>query len=145
MPDLSFLPAVNASLNAVAATLLLIGRPLGRRREVERHRLVMSSAFGVSTLFLVLYVAHKASRGFENTTLHVEGVAKVGYLVLLATHVPLAALVPVLAICLIWLGVRGRTDAHRRLARIAWPVWMYVSVTGVAIYVILYHLNPLPA
>jgi uncharacterized membrane protein YozB (DUF420 family) len=81
-------------------------------------------------------------RGFEPTTFHAEGAARAAYLALLATHSILAALVPVLAITLIVLGVRGRVASHRRLARIAWPIWMYVSVTGVIIYLLLYPLNP---
>ena len=140
--DLSFLPAVNASLNAVAAVLLVRGRMLARAHRVAAHRLTMMSAFAVSTLFLVLYVLHKWSRGFENTAFHAEGLARAAYLVLLASHVVLAIAVPPLAVALIVLGVRGRVEGHRRLARWAWPVWMYVSVTGVLIYVLLYHLNP---
>ena len=143
--DLSFLPAVNASLNAVAAFLLLRGRSLAKQRRIDAHRRTMLSAFGVSTVFLALYLLHKASRGFESTTLNVVGPAKLAYLVLLFTHVTLAAAVPVLAILLIRLGLKGRFDAHRRLARVAWPIWMYVSVTGVVIYLLLYHLNPAPA
>lgn len=140
--DLSFLPAVNAGLNAVATSLLVYGRRLARQRRIDEHRRVMLSAFGVSSLFLLFYVSHKASKGFENTTFNVEGAAKLAYLVLLFTHVVLAAAVPVLALLLIRLGLRDARDAHRRLARIAWPIWMYVSITGVAIYVLLYHLNP---
>jgi len=142
--DLSFLPAVNASLNAVAAVLLLRGRRLARRHEVDRHRRTMLAAFCVSTLFLALYVTHKISRDFENTTFHADGVAKAAYLALLASHVVLAATVPFLAIALIVLGLRGRLAHHRRLARVAWPIWMYVSATGVLIYVLLYHLNATP-
>jgi uncharacterized membrane protein YozB (DUF420 family) len=135
---------VNAALNATAAVLLVIGRQLARRHRVEAHRRVMLTAFCVSTLFLALYVAHKASRGFVNTPFNAEGAAHVAYLVLLATHVSLAMIVPVLAIALITLGVRGRFERHRRLARWAWPIWMYVSLTGVLIYVLLYQLNPAP-
>jgi uncharacterized membrane protein YozB (DUF420 family) len=135
---------VNALLNSVAAALLVRGRLLARAHRVDAHRRTMLSAFGVSSLFLVLYVLHKASRGFENTTFHAEGLAKTAYLVLLASHVALAIAVPVLAIALIRLGLRGRIASHRRLARIAWPIWMYVSLTGVAIYLLLYHANPLP-
>jgi uncharacterized membrane protein YozB (DUF420 family) len=142
--DLSALPAVNATLNAIAALLLVRGRALIRRGRVDAHRRTMIAAFAVSTLFLALYLLHKASRGFENTTFHAEGVTKLAYLVLLFTHVVLAATVPVLAITLITLGLRGRIARHRRLARVAWPVWMYVSVTGVLIYALLYHLNPAP-
>ena len=133
--DLSFLPAVNASLNAVAAVLLVRGRLLARAHRVAEHRRNMGFAFAVSSLFLALYVLHKWSRGFENTTFHAEGAAKAAYLALLFSHVTLA-------IALISLGLRGRVQAHRRLARWAWPIWMYVSVTGVVIYVLLYPLNP---
>jgi putative membrane protein len=142
--DLSFLPAVNASLNATAGGLLLVGRRLARTHRVRAHRAVMTSAFGLSTLFLVLYVVHKVWRGFVNTTLDVTGLPKLAYLVMLASHVVLAMTVPPLAITMIVLGTRGRIARHQRLARWAWPIWMYVSVTGVLIYVVLYHLNPRP-
>jgi uncharacterized membrane protein YozB (DUF420 family) len=140
--DLSFLPAVNASLNAVATVLLVRGRWLARAGRIDAHRRTMLSAFAVSTLFLALYLLHKASRGFESTTLHVEGAAKAAYLVMLASHVLLAMAVPVLAILLIRHGLAGRIDRHRRLAVVAWPIWIYVSVTGVLIYWLLYHWNP---
>lgn len=140
--DLSFLPALNACLNALAATLLVVGRRLVRRGNVDAHRRVMLSAFGVSTLFLAGYVLHKAWRGFENTTFQAEGLAKLAYLVLLSTHVGLAMTVPPLAIALVVLALRDSRLRHRRLARVAWPIWMYVSITGVVIYVLLYHLNP---
>jgi uncharacterized membrane protein YozB (DUF420 family) len=140
--DLSALPALNASLNAVATVLLITGRVLVRRGRITAHRRVMLSAFGVSSAFLVSYVAHKASRSFESTTFNVVGPAKTAYLALLASHVVLAMLVPILALALIRLGLRGEIRRHRRLARVAWPIWLYVSVTGVAVYVLLYHLNP---
>ncbi len=85
-----------------------------------------------------------AWRGFEHTPFHAEGVAKVAYLCLLFSHLLLAMTVPVLAVVMIRLGLRQRLDAHRRLAKVAWPIWMYVSVTGVMIYALLYHLNPVP-
>ena len=141
--DLSFLPPVNAALNGIASVLLVVGRSLAKRREIDAHRRVMLTAFGVSSVFLFCYVAHKVSKGFESTTFNVEGVAKLAYLALLFTHVTLAMAVPVLAILLIRLGLRDERARHRRLARIAWPIWMYVSVTGVVIYVLLYHLNPI--
>lgn len=140
----ALLPALNATLNASAATLLVIGRMLVRRGRVDAHRRVMLAAFAVSALFLVLYVAHKAGRGFENTPYHGVGAARTAYLTLLASHVLLAMTVPVFAIRLIVLGLRDRRACHRRLARWAWPVWMYVSVTGVVIYLLLYPFNPEP-
>ena len=142
--DLSFLPAVNAALNATATALLIHGRRCARRGELDAHRRTMLAAFAVSSLFLVLYLVHKAWRGFENTTFQAEGLAKAAYLALLASHVTLAMVVPVLAIALVVLGLRDLRERHRRLARLAWPIWMYVSVTGVLIYLVLYHLNPVP-
>jgi uncharacterized membrane protein YozB (DUF420 family) len=142
--DFSALPPINAALNATATVLLLVGRRLARRGEVERHRWTMISAFAVSSLFLVLYVAHKVSRNFENTTFHAEGWARTAYLVLLASHVLLAMSVPVFAIALIYYGLRDERERHRRLARVGWPIWIYVSVTGVLIYLMLYPFNPAP-
>lgn len=140
--DLSFLPPVNASLNALAGVLLLLGRRFVKLGQIDAHRRTMISAFGVSTVFLALYVAHKVSRNFENTTFHAEGVVKIAYLAMLTSHVLLATAVPVLAIALIRFGLKGEMDRHRRLARWAWPIWMYVSVTGVLIYFLLYQWNP---
>jgi uncharacterized membrane protein YozB (DUF420 family) len=139
---LDVLAALNASLNAVATVLLVVGRWLARRGRRDAHRRVMISAFAVSALFLALYLARKAVFGLESTTYNAEGAAKLAYLAILATHVVLAMAVPVLAILLIRLGLADRRRAHRRLARWAWPLWMYVSLTGVLIYVLLYQLNP---
>jgi len=136
------LPTLNALLNALAAVLLLRGRALVRQGRIDAHRRCMLAAFATSTLFLALYVLHKALRGFESTTLHVEGLAKLAYLALLFSHVSLAMTVPVLAIVLIRRGLRGEIARHRRLARIAWPIWIYVSATGVLIYLLLYPFNP---
>jgi len=140
--DLANLPSLNASLNGLATLLLCAGRALARRGQLDAHRRVMLAAFATSSLFLVLYVIHKASRSFENTPFNAQGAAKLAYLLLLFTHVTLAMAVPVLAIALIVLALRGQRARHRRLARVAWPIWIYVSVTGVVIYVLLYHLNP---
>jgi uncharacterized membrane protein YozB (DUF420 family) len=142
--DASSLPALNAVLNAVAATLLLRGRALARAGRFEAHRRVMLSAFAVSSVFLVSYLLHKWLRDFANTTFHATGVLKSAYLMLLLSHIVLAMTVPVFAVVLIRLGLGNQRERHRRLARIAWPIWMYVSVTGVVIYVLLYQLNPVP-
>jgi uncharacterized membrane protein YozB (DUF420 family) len=140
--DFPLLPTLNALLNAIAATLLLRGRALVRAGRIDAHRRTMLAAFATSSLFLVLYVAHKALRGFESTSFNAEGAAKLAYLVLLFSHVALAMAVPPLAIALIRWGLRGEIARHRRLARVAWPIWIYVSATGVVIYVLLYWLNP---
>ena len=142
--DPTILPSINAALNAVATVLLIAGRRLVKQRRIVAHRRTMLAAFATSSAFLVLYVLHKVSREFENTTFHAEGLAKAAYLLLLFSHVVLAMAVPPIAITLIVFGLTGRIDRHRRLARVGWPIWMYVSVTGVAIYLLLYHLNPVP-
>lgn len=140
--DASVLPPINAALNASATLLLLLGRRLAKQGQVARHKRVMLSAFAVSSLFLVLYVSHKVSRNFENTTFNVEGWAKIAYLVLLGSHVLLAMSVPVFAILLIVHGLKDDRARHRRIARVGWPIWMYVSITGVLIYLLLYPFNP---
>ena len=142
--DLSFLPAVNAALNSVATVLLVLGRIWIRRGRVALHRRTMLAAFTVSSLFLVLYVAHKVWRGFEATPYNGVGLAHVVYLAILFSHVTLAMTVPVLALRLIRLGLAGRIERHRRLAVIAWPIWLYVSLTGVVIFLLLYVFNPTP-
>ncbi len=140
--DLSPLPAINASLNGVATLLLIAGRVLIHRKRIDAHRRVMLGAFATSSLFLGLYVLHKASRGFESLSYSATGTPKAIYLAVLFSHLTLAMIVPVLAIVLLRLGLTNRISSHRRLARVAWPIWMYVSVTGILIYVALYHLNP---
>ncbi len=144
--DLDILPHINASLNALAAVLLVVGLVLIRQRRIAAHRTVMISAFGVSCIFLVLYITHKIWKAQQVGDLHTQynatGLLKTGYLLMLASHIILAMAVPILALWLIWLGLKRNDLQHRRLARIAWPIWMYVSVTGVAIYFMLYHFNP---
>jgi len=140
--DVPLLPTLNALLNALAAALLLRGRSLVRQGRIDAHRRAMLAAFATSTLFLVLYVIHKASRGFESASFHAEGAARLAYLALLFSHLVLAMAVPPLAIALIRWGLRGEIQRHRRLARVAWPIWIYVSTTGVAIYALLYLYAP---
>ena len=143
--DLSFLPAVNAGLNLIATALLVLGRIWIRQGRVATHRRAMLAAFAVSSLFLVLYVLHKVARGFESTHYNGEGLLRVFYFAVLFSHLALAMTVPVLAVLLVRLGLSGRIERHRRLAVIAWPIWLYVSVTGVVIYVMLYLVNPPPS
>lgn len=140
------LPLFNAILNGIALFLLLLGRALAKRKRVNAHRRVMLAAFVVSSLFLVCYVLHKVWRyqhaGEWHARYHGSGVLKTAYLLMLASHVLLAMAVPVLAVGMIRLGLSGNLAGHRRLARVAWPVWVYVSLTGVLIYLMLYPLNP---
>jgi uncharacterized membrane protein YozB (DUF420 family) len=133
----AWLPTVNASLNGLATVLLAVGYRLVRRGRVRAHVRVMLAAFGVSVLFLASYLVYHAyagSRPFTGT-----GPIRPVYYGILLTHVVLAAVVPFLALVTIYRGLTRQWGKHRRIARITWPVWMYVSITGVLIYLMLYH------
>ena len=133
----SVLPSVNAFLNATAAVLLVWGFTLIRRKRVAQHRRVMITAFCVSCAFLVCYLVYHFQVGsvrFQHT-----GAIRTVYLSILGTHTMLAAAVPVLAIVSLRRGLASRFDKHRRIARWTLPIWLYVSVTGVVVYVMLYH------
>jgi putative membrane protein len=132
------LPALNAVLNATAAVLLVTGFVLIRRGRKRAHRGVMIAAFAVSCAFLASYLTYHAIAG--TVYFHGTGAIRAVYLSILATHTVLAAAVPPLAIVTLARGLRGRFDRHRRLARWALPVWLYVSVTGVVVYCMLYRL-----
>ena len=131
------LPAVNATLNAIAAVLLVIGYTLIRNKRIAAHRRVMLTAFGVSVVFLVSYLVHHASVGvvYDQHT----GLRHSIYLAVLYTHTPLAAITPVLAIITLRRGLRMDVKRHRAIARWTLPIWMYVSVTGVVVYLMLYQ------
>jgi uncharacterized membrane protein YozB (DUF420 family) len=135
---ISLLPTVNATLNATAAVLLIWGYLLIRRKRVATHRKVMITAFITSCLFLVCYLVYHAQVGsvrFPKT-----GLIRTVYLSILGTHTILAATVPVLAIITLRRGLSARYDKHRRIARWTLPIWLYVSITGVIVYLMLYHL-----
>jgi uncharacterized membrane protein YozB (DUF420 family) len=132
----SDLPTVNAILNASAAVLLVTGYVFVRRGRIRAHRACMIGAFALSTLFLVSYLTYHAqvgSKRYEGT-----GPVRTLYLGILLTHTILAALVPPLAIVTLWRALRERFDRHVRIARWTLPIWLYVSVTGVVVYAMLY-------
>lgn len=131
------LPAVNATLNALSGVLLSIGYVLIRARRIEQHRKVMIAAFVTSSLFLACYIVYHAQVGSVRFTRH--GFVRPLYYTLLVTHVTLAATVLPLAIITLTRGLRGRYPQHRRIARWTFPIWLYVSVTGVLVYVLLYQ------
>ncbi|MEX1129078.1 MAG: DUF420 domain-containing protein [Vicinamibacterales bacterium] len=136
--QLTDLPAVNATLNGISAVLLMIGYVLVRQRKLEQHRRVMIAAFSTSVLFLICYVIYHAnvgSRRFPG-----QGPVRSVYFFVLITHIVLAALVPPMAIITLSRGLRARYDTHRRIARWTLPIWLYVSVTGVIVYVMLYRM-----
>ena len=132
------LPTINAILNATAFFLLLWGYSLIRRKQVDRHRKVMITAFITSCLFLVCYIVYHVQVG--SVKFQHPGAIRTVYLTILGTHTVLAAAVPVLAIITLRRGLGKRYDKHRRIARWTLPIWMYVSVTGVVVYLMLYHL-----
>ncbi|REK09385.1 MAG: DUF420 domain-containing protein [Planctomycetota bacterium] len=137
------LPAVNATLNGLAAVLLVVGWLLIKNRREQAHKNTMLAAFGVSVVFLICYLVYHYQVGSVKFV-GPSGVRTV-YLAILLTHVVLAATVPFLAGITIYLGLRDRRGPHRKLARWTLPIWLYVSITGVVIYVMLYHLYPPPA
>lgn len=139
------LPHVNASLNALATCLLVAGYLLIRQRREQAHKLVMLCCFGVSVIFLACYLTyHFNTEIVRRLGEQAVGVVRYGYYGILVSHIVLAAAVPFLAVATIYLGLRDRRVAHRRLARWTFPIWLYVSVTGVVVYVMLYWLYPIP-
>ena len=136
--DVRDLPGLNAVLNGTAAVLLIWGWTLIRARRIQAHRRVMVTAFCVSIAFLISYLVYHYNVGsvrFQGT-----GTVRTVYLTILLTHTVLAAAVPFLAVAALWLGWKGQYKSHRRIAVWALPVWLYVSVTGVAVYWMLYRM-----
>jgi uncharacterized membrane protein YozB (DUF420 family) len=132
------LPSINATLNGAAAILLIWGYSLIRRRQVQTHRKVMTAAFVTSCLFLICYLVYHAQVGsvhFPGT-----GIVRTIYFTILITHTSLAATVPVLAVITLCRARAGKFDKHRAIARWTLPIWLYVSITGVVVYFMLYHL-----
>ena len=136
--DVRDLPTLNACLNASAAVLLVWGYKLIRQGRRQTHKRVMLAAFGVSVAFLVSYLIYHAQVGsvrFQRT-----GAIRTVYLSILLTHTILAAAVPVLAGITLYRGLKGDFGKHRRIARWTLPIWLYVSVTGVIVYWMLYRM-----
>ena len=137
----AYLPHLNASLNLIATILLVTGFVLIKQKREIAHRRAMLSCFGVSAAFLVSYTIYHVqvkSKAFPRDDY--ETVFSIIYYVILATHVVLAALVPFLAAITIYLGLTDRRRWHRRLARWTFPIWLYVSITGVLVYLMLYWI-----
>jgi len=138
--DVHALPAVNATLNGTAAILLIWGYILIRRGERGTHKKVMLAAFTVSVLFLISYITYHASRGGRVTRFPGTGAIRTVYFSILITHTILAAAVPFLAVFSLRHAFGERFQKHRAIARWTLPIWLYVSVTGVVVYVMLYRL-----
>jgi len=132
------LPTLNAILNATCAVLLVIGYRLIRAGKREAHKKVMMAAFSISILFLISYLVYHYQVGSVKFTR--TGPIRTVYFTILITHSILAAAVPFLAILTLWHALKERFDKHRRIARWTLPIWLYVSVTGVAVYWMLYRM-----
>ena len=138
MFDIMMLPTVTAALNAVAAVLLVLGYRQIRRGRIEQHRRFMLAAFATSALFLVSYLTYHAQVGSQPFT--GQGPIRIVYFTVLVSHVSLAALILPLALVTLRRGLRRDDAKHRAIARWTLPVWLYVSVTGVVVYWMLYQL-----
>ncbi len=138
--SLRYLPTLNALLNLTCAFLLMAGMRRIYVKDVEAHKRLMVSAFAVSTLFLISYLVYHynvGSVGFTGT-----GWIRPVYFIILITHSALAVLVPPMAVITLYRAWRGDFERHRRIARWTYPIWLYVSFTGVAVYLILYVFYP---
>ncbi len=137
---LSILPTINAVLNGASAIFLLTGFLFIRRRRVTAHKICMLSACVTSIVFLVSYLTLRYFAGF--TAFTGQGWIRPVYFTILISHTGLAATIPVLALIVLYRAFRAQFARHRRIARWTLPVWFYVSITGVIVYLMLYQLDP---
>lgn len=146
MELLNVFPHLNAALNATSTILLITGFFLIRRKKIARHRLVMMSAAVVSLIFLMSYLAHHSLRtylfGLGPTRFEGQGLARPVYFTILTSHTILAALVGPFVLATLYRGLKGQYEKHKKLAKIVFPIWLYVAVTGVVVYLMLYQLYP---
>ena len=136
-------PHINASLNGLAFVLLVLGFIQIKRGNEAAHRRTMLACFGVSVVFLICYLTYHTLKAGISTKFpeYPPDAIRILYYVILLSHIVLAAAVPFLAVVTIILGLKDRRIGHRRFAKITFPIWLYVSVTGVAIYWMLYQLD----
>jgi len=136
--DFTQLPALNATLNSIAAMLLLFGFYFIKQKDVARHKLCMIMAFVTSCAFLASYLIYHFQVGSVPFT--GEGWVRPVYFAILISHIILAAAIAPMAIMTLYRALTGQVQKHRKIAKWTWPIWMYVSVTGVVIYIMLYQL-----
>lgn len=136
---MNYLPAVNALLNLASLCCLVVGRWAIAGANRDLHRLAMSCAFIFSTAFLASYLVYHYQAP-QMTTFRGEGIIRIIYYTILFSHIPLATVVVPLAIIALYYAIRGKFASHRRVVRWLWPIWVYVSVTGILIYLMLYQL-----
>ena len=148
MEQLQIFPHLNAILNASSGAFLVGGLYFILNKRVKEHRFCMLTASIISAVFLVSYISHHALRtyyfGLGPTKFTGEGLARPVYFTILTSHTILAALIGPFVIATLYRALKGRFDDHRRLARLVYPVWLYVSVTGVIVYLMLYQLYYTP-
>ena len=146
MELLRFFPHVNASLNALSSVFLLLGFYFIMTTQVKKHRLCMLTASTVSALFLICYVTYHAIRssyfGLGPTKFTGEGIARPIYFTILTSHTILAAGVAPFVIITLYRALKGNFEKHKKIARLVYPIWLYVSITGVVVYLMLYQLYP---
>ena len=140
MIPLADFPALDAALNATSAVLLTLGFVFIRRKKILAHKTCMLSAFGTSSLFLVCYLWYHVHHGVTHFT--GQGFVRGFYFTLLGSHTVLAAVIVPLVLMTLYRALRNRFQQHRRIARWTLPLWLYVSVTGVIVYWMLYRLYP---
>ena len=143
---ISDLPAVNASLNALSTVFLTFGYIFIKRKKQDAHRNCMIAAFVTSTIFLVCYVAYhyllRKTTGQSGRPFQGQGIVRPVYFFILITHVILAVIIVPLVLMSLSRGLKQRFEAHKKISRWTWPLWMYVSVTGVLVYLMLYKWFP---
>ena len=141
---LQIFPHLNALLNASSGAFLICGLYFILTKQITRHRFCMLAASSISAVFLLSYISHHALRtyyfGLGPTKFAGTGLARPVYFTILTSHTILAATVFPFVIATLYRALRGRFDAHRRLARLVYPVWLYISVTGVIVYLMLYQI-----
>ena len=142
MDPVTIFPPLNASLNALSGVLLLTGYLFIRRKNIAMHRRFMLSACATSVLFLICYVTYHSLRGGAVTRFQGTGFWRTAYFSILTSHTILAVVILPLVILSVWNGLKNRVPQHRRVARWTFPLWMYVSVTGVLVYFFLYQWFP---
>jgi uncharacterized membrane protein YozB (DUF420 family) len=140
MTDYSIFPKINATLNGLSAVLLVTGRMLIARRKIAAHRAVMIAAFVTSSLFLASYLYYHWPGHGGIVYFHGTGWARILYFTILTSHTILAIVIVPMVLITLTRGLRGQFDRHRAIARWTFPLWLYVSVTGVIVYLMLFQI-----
>lgn len=146
MDLLQIFPHLNATLNGLSGVFLIFGFYFIRTKQISKHRAAMLTAFTLSGIFLACYLTHHAIRtyyfGLGPTKFTGEGIIRPIYFTILTTHTILATVITPFILIVLWRALKGKFEIHKKLARLVFPVWLYVSITGVIVYLMLYQLFP---